>query len=90
MQLLARNPFCCLLNENTCVGFAVTGTRAETCPEHAAFVADYVSSKHENILCHSNRNTFTIGHRCTGVHNGRTVAPEAILFESPCRAHSET
>ena len=23
-------------------------------------------------------------------HNGRTVAPEAILFESPCRAHSET
>ena len=28
----------------------------------------------------------------TGVppHNGRTVAPEAILFESPCRAHPET
>ena len=25
-----------------------------------------------------------------GVHNGRTVAPEAILFESPCRANSET
>ena len=25
-----------------------------------------------------------------GGHNGRTVAPEAILFESPCRAHSET
>ena len=23
-------------------------------------------------------------------HNGRTVAPEAILFESPCRAHPET
>ena len=23
-------------------------------------------------------------------HNGRTVAPEAILFESPCRANSET
>ena len=26
----------------------------------------------------------------TPPHNGRTVAPEAILFESPCRAHSET
>ena len=38
LQRLARNPFCCLLNENTCVGFALTGTRAETCPEHAAFV----------------------------------------------------
>ena len=25
-----------------------------------------------------------------GGHNGRTVAPEAILFESPCRANSET
>ena len=25
-----------------------------------------------------------------GAHNGRTVAPEAILFESPCRANSET
>ena len=25
-----------------------------------------------------------------GGHNGRTVAPEAILFESPCTAHSET
>ena len=25
-----------------------------------------------------------------GGHNGRTVAPEAILFESPCRAHPET
>ena len=25
-----------------------------------------------------------------GLHNGRTVAPEAILFESPCRANSET
>ena len=24
------------------------------------------------------------------LHNGRTVAPEAILFESPCRAHPET
>ena len=23
-------------------------------------------------------------------HNGRTVAPEAILFDSPCRAHPET
>ena len=23
-------------------------------------------------------------------HNGPTLAPEAILFESPCRAHSET
>ena len=23
-------------------------------------------------------------------HYGRTVAPEAILFESPCRANSET
>ena len=23
-------------------------------------------------------------------HNGRTVAPEEILFESPCRANSET
>ena len=66
LQRLARNPFCCLLNENTCVGFAVTGTRAETCPEHAAFVADYVSSKHANILCH--RNTFTISHRCTVVY----------------------
>ena len=59
LQRLARNPFCCLLNENTCVGFALTGTRAETCPEHAAFVADYVSSKHENILCH--RNTLVTG-----------------------------
>ena len=26
----------------------------------------------------------------SGPHNGRTVAPEAILFESPCRAHPET
>ena len=26
----------------------------------------------------------------TPAHNGRTVAPEAILFESPCRAHPET
>ena len=26
----------------------------------------------------------------TPPHNGRTVAPEAILFESPCRAHPET
>ena len=25
-----------------------------------------------------------------GAHNGRTVAPEAILSESPCRAHPET
>ena len=25
-----------------------------------------------------------------GGHYGRTVAPEAILFESPCRANSET
>ena len=25
-----------------------------------------------------------------GGHNGRTVAPEAILFESPCKAHPET
>ena len=26
----------------------------------------------------------------TGGHNGQTVAPEEILFESPCRANSET
>ena len=25
-----------------------------------------------------------------GGHIGPTLAPEAILFESPCRAHSET
>ena len=25
-----------------------------------------------------------------GEHIGPTLAPEAILFESPCRAHSET
>ena len=25
-----------------------------------------------------------------GGHNGPTLAPEAIQFESPCRAHSET
>ena len=28
--------------------------------------------------------------RVLSLHNGRTVAPEAILFESPCRAHPET
>ena len=29
-------------------------------------------------------------HRPRVVHIGPTLAPEAILFESPCRAHSET
>ena len=29
-------------------------------------------------------------HLTEGGHIGPTLAPEAILFESPCRAHSET
>ena len=32
----------------------------------------------------------TLAKKGVPLHNGRTVAPEAILFESPCRAHSET
>ena len=42
--------------------------------------------------CHQMKLTFmTISiSPCGGGHYGRTVAPEAILFESPCRAHPET
>ena len=51
---------------------------------------------HIHVICHvfSNEGISKRGlHReipPPPPHNGRTVAPEAILFESPCRAHPET
>ena len=38
------------------------------------------------------KNTLLLGQlgQKGGGHIGPTLAPEAILFESPCRAHSET
>ena len=46
----------------------------------------YEERKSSCVECHSELTLLGLG----GGHIGPTLAPEAILFESPCRAHSET
>ena len=44
----------------------------------------------EGTVLTSNIMHCTLSYVTLTLHNGRTVAPEAILFESPCSANSET